>query len=93
MSNNEEMEDLFCTYILVSEKNRRYYIGHTSDLAERLITHNAGKVKSTRNKGPWKCVYFEKYDSKLEANRRELEIKKQKKRKYIEELIINNTRK
>lgn len=93
MINNEEMGDLFCTYILVSEKNGKYYIGHTSNLVDRLSAHNAGKVKSTRNKGPWKCVYFEEYVTKLEANRRELEIKKQKKRKYIEDLIINNTRK
>ena len=91
--NKDEMEELFCTYILISEKNGRYYIGHTADLAERLIAHNTGKVKSTHNKGLWKCVYFEKYSTKLEANRRELEIKKQKSRKYIEDLIFNNTRK
>ena len=84
---------MFYSYILISEKNGRYYVGHSSDLVERLNTHNIGKVKSTRNKGPWKCVYFEEYNTKLGANRRELEIKKQKSKKYIEDLISNNTRK
>jgi len=83
---------MYCTYILISEKSGRFYVGHSNNLEERLTTHNTGKVKSTRNKGPWKCLYFEKYDTKLEANRRELHIKKQKSKKYIEDLI-NITRK
>ncbi|MEM7548399.1 MAG: GIY-YIG nuclease family protein [Bacteroidota bacterium] len=78
---------MFYTYILISESNQRYYVGHTHNLKERLKYHNDGRVRSTKNKGPWKIVYFEKYISKLEANRRELEIKKKKSRKYIEKLI------
>ena len=77
----------FVAYILKSEKSGRYYIGHSSDLKERLKTHNAGKVKATRNKGPWRCVYFEEYETKIEANQREFEIKKKKSRKYIDYLI------
>ncbi len=80
---------MYYAYILISEKSGKYYVGHSSDLAERIKTHNAGKVISTRNKGPWACVYFEEFDSRLEANRREIEIKSKKSRKYIEELIIN----
>ena len=83
---------MYYTYILISEKSGRYYIGHSNDIEERLKTHNIGKVKSTCNKGPWKNVYFEEYNTKLEANRRELEIKRQKSKKYIEDLI-NNPRK
>jgi len=77
----------FVAYILQSEKSGRYYIGHSSDLEQRLTAHNAGNVRATRNKGPWKCVYFNEYDTKIEANRRELEIKKKKSRKYIDYLI------
>lgn len=78
---------MFYVYILQSEKSYRYYIGHTSDLDERLNYHNEGKVKSTRNKGPWIMVYVEIYKTKIQANQRELEIKKKKSRKYIEFLI------
>jgi putative endonuclease len=83
---------MYYAYILISGKSNRFYVGHSNDLGERLKTHNLGKVKSTRNKGPWKCVYFEEFSTKLEANRRELQIKKQKSKKYIEDLI-NNMRK
>lgn len=56
----------------------------------RLDRHNKGFVISTRNKGPWKIVYFEKWRTKAEANRRELEIKSKKSKKYVEALIANN---
>ncbi|MBK5278396.1 MAG: GIY-YIG nuclease family protein [Bacteroidia bacterium] len=78
---------MFVTYILYSESKDRYYIGHTEDLAIRLDYHNGGRVKSTKNFRPWKCVYFEEFETKLEANRRELEVKKKKSRKYLEFLI------
>jgi putative endonuclease len=80
---------MFVTYILYSESKDRYYVGHTEDLETRLTYHNNGRVKSTKNFRPWICVYFEKFETKLEANRRELEIKKKKSRKYLEFLIVN----
>ena len=79
---------MFATYILYSKSKDRYYIGHTEDLTKRLLRHNEGRVPSTRNYRPWECVYFEEFETKLNANRRELEIKKQKSRKYLE-LLIN----
>jgi putative endonuclease len=81
---------MFYTYILQSLKSGRYYIGHTQDLDLRLERHQSGKVTATRNKGPWVIVYTEKFDSKIEANRRELDIKSKKSRPYIEKLISNN---
>lgn len=69
---------MYKVYILQSLKNQRYYIGHTSDLGNRLIRHNRGSVKSTKNNRPWKVVHTEDYKTKSEANRRELEIKSYK---------------
>jgi putative endonuclease len=80
---------MFYTYILQSTKNNQYYVGHTENIETRLTTHNNGGVKSTRYKRPWRVVYFETFESKLEANQRELEIKKKKSRKYIDFLIEN----
>lgn len=80
---------MFYTYIIQSEKSGRYYIGHTSDLDQRLANHNDGRVKSTSKRGPWRVRYFEEYETKIQANQRELEIKKKKSRKYLEFLIHN----
>jgi putative endonuclease len=78
---------MFYTYILQSDKSGRYYVGHAEDIYKRLERHNAGQVAATRNKGPWVIVYFETYQTKAEANSRELDVKSMKSRHYIESLI------
>jgi len=69
---------MYSVYILQSEKKRRFYIGHTKDLKDRLHRHNSGSVRSTKHGMPWKIVYTEKYATKSEAFKREMEIKKYK---------------
>ena len=76
-----------CCYILFSKKLNKYYVGSTPDIERRLADHNRGKEKFTKTGIPWILVYQEMYNSLAEARRRELQIKKQKSRKYIEQLI------
>ncbi|MBL7866033.1 MAG: GIY-YIG nuclease family protein [Cyclobacteriaceae bacterium] len=82
---------MFYVYILESEKSGRYYIGYSADPDRRLLEHNLGKVKSTRNYRPWVKVYAEELDTELQAVRREREIKSQKSRSYIAKLIGKDT--
>ncbi|MEE9167613.1 MAG: GIY-YIG nuclease family protein, partial [Candidatus Neomarinimicrobiota bacterium] len=46
------------------------------NIKTRLTRHNEGRVPFTKNKGPWKLVYTEGFDSRSEAMRREKQIKK-----------------
>ena len=62
-------------YILFSEKDKRLYIGQTSDLEKRLKAHNSGKVKSTRNRKPLRLIYHESCASRESAIQRERELK------------------
>ena len=78
---------MFYAYILKSEKSGRYYIGHTENIEARLQRHNTGQVKATKNKGPWVLMSYETFDTKAEANSRELYIKSMKSRVFIEKLI------
>jgi putative endonuclease len=78
---------MFYAYILKSEKSGRYYVGHTENIEARLQRHNTGQVKATKNKGPWVLMSFETFDTKAEANSRELYIKSMKSRVFIEKLI------
>lgn len=66
---------MFYTYILKSEKDCTYYYGHTTNLKSRLKAHNSGKSKYTKSKRPWSIHYYEIFDSKSEAYRRELFFK------------------
>jgi putative endonuclease len=46
-----------------------------------------GWGKFTSGGIPWEIVYYEKFDNKSEALKRERNIKRKKSRKYIEDLI------
>jgi len=78
---------MYYTYIIKSEKDGTYYTGQCKSLSERLFKHNKGYSSSTKAKKPWELVYFEEFETRNQAARRELEIKRNKSRKYIEELI------
>lgn len=53
------------------------YTGWTNDLENRIKAHNGGTgAKYTRGRGPCKLVYFEVFETKSEALKREVEIKK-----------------
>ncbi|MEJ2536218.1 MAG: GIY-YIG nuclease family protein [Calditrichia bacterium] len=80
---------MWYTYIIYSEKLDRFYIGYTDNLSWRLERHNQGWGRFTKSGIPWELVYFEKYQTKQEALKREREIKSKKSRKYIENLILS----
>jgi len=78
---------MYFVYILQSEKDGSYYIGHTSDLEERLKRHNEQRSKYTRSRVPWKLIYKEVSSTRSEAMKREQEIKGKKGREYISYLV------
>jgi len=78
---------MFYLYILQSEKNGRFYIGSCEDVKARLARHNAGATTSTKSARPWKVVYYEEFETRSEAMKREHEVKSKKSRRYIEVLI------
>lgn len=54
-----------------------YYAGWTNDLKKRLEDHNLGRgAKYTRAHLPVILVYYESFETKAEAMRREAAIKK-----------------
>ena len=77
---------MYYLYFIESQKDKSYYVGITSNLTKRLDQHNRGKTRSTKSKRPFKLLYYEKYESRSEARKRELNIKRSWKTK---EEIIN----
>ncbi|MEG1003931.1 MAG: GIY-YIG nuclease family protein [Clostridium sp.] len=67
------------------------YTGWTNDLEKRFKAHTEGRgAKYTRGRGPLELVYFEEYESKIDAMKREYAIKKMTRDKKIE--LINNNK-
>lgn len=63
------------TYILKCADGT-YYTGWTVDLEKRVGLHNSGKgAKYTRSRRPVELVYYEMYEDRREAMRREYAIK------------------
>ncbi len=64
------------TYILRCSDNT-LYTGWTNDIEARLAAHNSGQgAKYTRGRRPVELVYLERFDTKQEAMRREVYIKR-----------------
>ena len=64
-----------------------FYTGWTTDPERRMKVHNSGKgAKYTRARRPVELIYYEEFDDKIEAQRREWAIK-QLTRAEKEELI------
>ena len=80
---------MYYVYILESLSDNSFYIGYTNSLKRRLAEHNEGKSRYTSKKIPWKIVYYEAFDEKSKAIKRERFLKKQKNREFYLRLINN----
>jgi putative endonuclease len=74
-------------YVLKSQKDGNLYIGCTSNLENRVKQHNGGFVRSTKSRTPLELVYWEEYNNKFEAFRRERFYKTPKGKKEINNKI------
>jgi predicted GIY-YIG superfamily endonuclease len=67
---------IWYTYILTCS-DKSFYVGHTSDLEERVKTHNLGKgARFTALRRPVTLSYSETHESQEDAIKREKQIKK-----------------
>ncbi|GAB4329440.1 MAG: hypothetical protein Kow0037_04580 [Calditrichia bacterium] len=62
---------MFYVYVLLSEKDGKFYIGQTNNLEKRLSRHFNGYVKSTRHRRPLKLLFFEEHSNRNLAMNRE----------------------
>ena len=63
------------TYILECSDSS-YYVGHTSDIDARIDAHNSGRgAFYTAKHAPVKLAYSEPFETKIEAVKREKQIK------------------
>ena len=77
MGYNVPMDTAFFVYILASKRNGTLYVGVTNNLARRISEHKAKLVPGfSRQYGVDRLVYFESFDSILEARAREHALKR-----------------
>lgn len=62
-------------YVLMSEKDGKWYTGCTEDLQKRLRQHNNQEVASTKGRAPFTLIYYEACIDKDDAFAREKYLK------------------
>lgn len=65
----------YYVYVLLSLKDKRFYIGFTEDLKNRLSEHAHGRVRSTKDRRPLKLIHYEYFIIKSDAKAREVFLK------------------
>ncbi len=78
---------LHYVYIIKSREGR-YYIGSTENIEKRIKQHNSKSNRGWTNRfQDWVLVYHEELETRLEARRRERELKKIRGTKKYKELL------
>lgn len=78
------MEKVNYTY-MVKCRDGTLYTGWTNNLEKRLTDHNDGKgAKYTKSRRPVELVYYESYETKEEAMRREYAIKRMSRKEKLQ---------
>lgn len=80
--------DAFIVYIIYSAKFDKFYIGFTSNLEARLLSHNHLATKGfTIKYRPWTLVWSETFGDKKTAMDREKYLKSLKSKIAIQKLL------
>jgi putative endonuclease len=66
---------MFYTYVLQSIKDKDFYTAFTKNLKLRFEQHNRGQVESTRERCPFKLIYYEACLDEIDAKKREKYLK------------------
>ncbi len=80
---------MYYAYILRSIKDGKLYSGYSSNLKQRFSEHNKGKIDSTKNRKPFKLIYYEAYLHQQDATAREKFFKTQWGRNYLKRVLAN----
>ncbi|MDP3957955.1 MAG: GIY-YIG nuclease family protein [bacterium] len=65
----------YTVYVLYSKKDKKLYIGCTTDISKRLKRHDTGQVRATAHRRPLELVHTEVTESKTDAFNRERFLK------------------
>lgn len=78
---------MFYAYVIKSLKNGSLYKGHCENIAERLKQHNSGFTLSIKNNIPFEIFYYEEFQTRAEAIKREKYFKSSAGRRYLKTKI------
>lgn len=69
------MEHFYFVYVLQSEKDNKFYTGYSKDVELRFEQHQKGHVESTKDRRPYRLIYFEACLNLQDATHKEKYLK------------------
>ncbi len=79
---------MYTVYVLYSPSHDKLYIGYTSNLTQRLQSHNETGNGFTSRYRPWEIIHTEVYETKKTALKREKSLKGGQGRQWIRENLL-----
>ena len=81
---------MYTVYALYSPGSNKIYIGYSSDIVNRVDSHNFFQESGyTKRYRPWDVVHTEEFATKKEAMIREKQLKSAKGREFIWNIVKN----
>jgi len=80
---------MYYTYVLLSLKDSKFYVGYTDDLKRRFKEHQEGKVTATKHRRPLKLVYYEACLNQHDALQRERYLKSSRGKEFLKKRLKN----
>ncbi|MBI4276564.1 GIY-YIG nuclease family protein [Candidatus Uhrbacteria bacterium] len=77
----------YYTYVLLSLRDKKFYIGFTTDLVQRVRDHQRGNNVSTAKRLPCILIFYEAFLSKKDALRRERYFKTNKGKTTLRQML------
>ena len=79
---------MFYAYVIKSITKDYFYKGHCENLEKRILEHNSGMTTSIKPYIPFKLIYFEEFELRVDAVKREKYFKTSAGRKFLKDKII-----
>jgi putative endonuclease len=79
----------YFVYVLKSVNFNKFYVGQTENIRKRINEHNSGKTRSIKAFIPYDLIYYELFDLRKDAVRREKYLKSGAGREYLKNRLHN----
>ena len=74
---------MFYAYVIKSMVKDYLYKGHCENLEKRLLEHNSGMTISIKPYIPFEIIYFEEFEQRIDAVKREKYLKTSAGRRFL----------
>ncbi|MCX5859533.1 MAG: GIY-YIG nuclease family protein [Proteobacteria bacterium] len=80
---------MYYVYVLLSLKDNKFYTGYSENLEKRIAAHFEGQVPITKNRRPFKLIYYEGCLNQKDALHREKYLKTTWGKRYLRNRMKN----